>query len=66
MVCILNQGNPDNDIDDINAMCDKFTDEELVGDENAEMVMSMKMAKKLKTLAMNTTFIQPAACFLLS
>ena len=56
--------NPVND-DGIKAMCDKFTDEELLYDENDRITITMKMATKLKKVGLKKTVIQPAACFAL-
>ena len=56
--------NPVND-DGIKAMCDKFSDEELVYDENGRITITMKMATKLKKVGLKKTVIQPAACFAL-
>ena len=51
--------------DGINAMCDKFADEDLVVDENGDITITMKMARKLKQVGLKKTVIQPAACFAL-
>ena len=56
--------NPVND-DGIKAMCDKFSDEELIYDENGRITITMKMATKLKKVGLKKTVIQPAACFAL-
>ena len=56
--------NPAND-DGIKAMCDKFTDEELLYDENGRITITMKWATKLKKVGLKKTVIQPAACFAL-
>jgi hypothetical protein len=56
--------NPVND-DGIKAMCDKFTDEELLYDENGRITITMKWATKLKKVGLKKTVIQPAACFAL-
>ena len=56
--------NPVND-DGIKAMCDKFTDEELLYDENNRITITMKWATMLKKVGLKKTVIQPAACFAL-
>ena len=56
--------NPVSD-DGIKAMCDKFTDEELIYDENGDITITMKLATKLKKVGLKKTVIQPAACFAL-
>ena len=48
---------------DINAVIEKFPDEEILGYENSDMTITMKLATKLKKVGLKKTVIQPAACF---
>ena len=48
---------------DINAVIEKFPDEEILGYENRDMTITMKLATKLKKVGLKKTVIQPAACF---
>ena len=50
---------------DIIALREKFTDEELLGDENGDITITMKLATKLKKVGLKKIVIQPAACFAL-